>query len=956
MGRAGLAEQITVQSIRTIAGAFALAGLACGLSGMLVQAGAQQAPPPGGRVTGQVVDQQSGRPISGARVTVVGTAVAAETDLDGRYRTREVPAGKVSLRVIALGYRAAQLDSVTVVAGAAITQNVSLTSAPVQIEEVVVQSDRPVEASSEAGLLALQASAPTASDGISAETIAKSPDSDAGDAVGRVTGITTTDDGKSQVVRGLETRYTNTLINGVEVASPEPLKRSVPLDIFDANLLESIVVSKSATPDRPGDFAGGSVEIRTKEFPENFTAQLSVSSEWNSETTWQPATIGSRNFSDFLGFDDGRRAQPKANPISTTSPLPGTPEALAAEQFGEGLRAEWTPRAQTAPVNGSLSFNLGGQFAPESSTPLGYVAAVNYSNTTQVIADRLFRFPEAGVDPVFPFSIDKTSTSTSRVVEWSGLLNLSLKLGGSNKLSLKNLYNRSADETFSLGHGFLSEYQQSPTRQLYQVNYIERSALQSQLSGEHWVGILGGIRFEWKGTYSEAKRDEPENRELTYFEQQDGSLVASGNGDRYQFRYFNDKTLIGQGDLIIPISLANPYDTEFKVGGLYRDRRRTFTTEFNESVLYPGASPPPEVTTLPPDEYWTPEVIGAAFSFKLRNPSDLAPYDADDDITALYAMADLPLPGGLRLIGGVRVEDWRLTVYLPDRNSANAPAYRRNRDILWSANLKIPVGDRMNVRAAGFASVARPDVREITEGVYFPVSGECGIRGNTDLQRSRIYSGDLKWEFFPSPTELLSVAAYYKWFSAPIVPVASGNAGSRCEFSVTNATSAEVLGGELEFRKQLLGPLSGSMNFSLVSSKAQLAPDRFFGAIANEVTPDLVNQSPYILNASLSYDDLPRQLNASVLFNIFGDRVTEYGASGQSSGQTFIIPDRIEQARGTLDAKIRKGFGSRFGVTVAGRNLTNNSVVITQELDGTDRVVGKYRKGVGISLGVNYGL
>lgn len=948
-----------MQFLRIVAGATApiLAVFALGAMPGLVAA--QQAPLQGGRITGRVVDQQTGRPISEARILVVGTATATTTDLDGRYRTPEVASGKASVRVMALGYRPAQIDSITVLPGIAVTQNVALVNAPVQVEELVVQSDRPVEASSEAGLLALQASAPAASDGISAETIAKSPDSDAGDAVARVTGITTTDDGKSQVVRGLETRYTNTLINGVEVASPEPLKRSVPLDIFDANLLESIVVSKAATPDRPGDFAGGSVEIRTKEFPENFTAQLSVTSEWNSETTWKPASIGSRNFSDFLGFDDGRRAQP-TTPVSllpTGLATPDTPEALAGEQFGEQVRAEWTPRASTAPVNGSLSLNVGGQVAAGSSTPLGYVGAINYGNSTQVIADRIFRFPEAGVDPDFPFSIDKTATSTSRVVDWSGLLNLSLKLGRANKLSLKNLYNRSADETFSSGRGFLSEYQQSPRRQLFQVNYIERSALQSQLGGEHWLGFLGGMRFEWKGTYSLAKRDEPENRELSYFEQQDGSLVAAGTGDRFQYRYFEDKTLIGQGDLIVPISLANPNDTEFKLGGLYRDRRRVFTTDFVETVQFAGGvGVPPQVETLPPELYWTPEVIGAAFSMKQNVSGALAPYDADDDLTALYAMADLPLPGGIRLIGGIRVEDWRLTVFLPDRDALDAPAFRRNRDILWSGNLKIPVGDRMNLRAAAFASVARPDVREITTGTYFPVSGECGIRGNGDLRRSRIYSGDLKWEFFPSPTELLSVSAYYKWFSEPIVPVASGNAGSRCEFSVTNAISAKVLGGELEVRKQLLGPLSGSLNFSLVSSEARLAPDAFFGAIANEISPDLVNQSPYIFNASLSYDDLPRQLNASVLFNTYGDRVTEYGASGRSGDESFIIPDRIEQARGTLDAKIRKGFGHRFGVTLAGRNLTNNAVVITQEIDGTDRVVGKYRRGVGISLGVNYGL
>jgi outer membrane receptor protein involved in Fe transport len=254
-------------------------------------------------------------------------------------------------------------------------------------------------------------------------------------------------------------------------------------------------------------------------------------------------------------------------------------------------------------------------------------------------------------------------------------------------------------------------------------------------------------------------------------------------------------------------------------------------------------------------------------------------------------------------------------------------------------------------------AVARPDVREITNGVYFPVSGECGFRGNPRLQRALIYNADAKWEFFPSPTELVSVSGYYKYFSAPIVPVASGNAGSRCEFSVTNAVSAEVSGAEFEFRKRLAGPLGVSFNFALVQSEARLDPnDPFFGVIADSLSPRLQNQSPFIVNAALTWDDYDGGLNAAVFLNYFGDRITEYGASGRSGDQAFIIPDRIEQGRVTLDAKVKKRLGPRLGVTLAGQNLTNNTVLITQELFGSEQIVGQFQQGINVSFGVSYGL
>ena len=249
-------------------------------------AAAPVAATPTGRVTGRVIDRESGRPLQGARVSIVGIVGAVETDLDGRYRTAPVPAGIHGVRAAYIGYQAMLRDSIRVVAGQAVTVDFVMTVQVVELEELSVDATVVSSPKSDAGLLAAQQAAAGVSDGISAEAISRSPDSDGGDVIRRVTGVTVFDK-KFVIVRGLNERYSNTTLNGSDLPSPEPLKKVAQLDIFPASLLESIVTAKTATPDKPGDFAGGLVEVRTKEFPENFQLQFGISQGFNSQSTFR---------------------------------------------------------------------------------------------------------------------------------------------------------------------------------------------------------------------------------------------------------------------------------------------------------------------------------------------------------------------------------------------------------------------------------------------------------------------------------------------------------------------------------------------------------------------------------------------------------------------------------------------------------------------------------------------
>jgi outer membrane receptor protein involved in Fe transport len=888
---------------------------------------------PTGRIVGRVIDRESGRPIQLARITVVD-GPTIETDLDGRYRTVALPVGMYTIRAAAIGYAAGRVDSVRVVAGQATTADLSLTARVMELEELTVAAEAPKQSNVDAGLLAMQQAAPAASDGISAEAIKRSPDADAGDAVRRVTGVSLIDD-RFVVIRGLNERYSNSQLNGAELASPEPLKKVTPLDIFPSSLLESIIATKVATPDKPGDFAGGSIDIRTKEFPDNPVLQLSMSQGWNSLSTFETFTYGTRTASDFFGYDNGRRSAPSG--ILRSSGTLG-------ERTAESIRNVWSPGANRALPNLGFGVNIGGQQSL-GSTPLGYIASFNYSSKTSNTPERLFRF-FSGADA--PPGRGFLSTEGQASVDWGAMLNLSTRLGMSSKLSWKNLLTRNAEETFVFGSGFTTE-REGDFRE-YGVRYVEREFLQTQLAGEHVLGFLFQSRLDWKATLGRARRDEPDSRSIRYTRDQTPDYRLNNIPGNFWFRQLEDRILTGQLDWSFPVSLRRSADALLKVGLLRRDKERAFDAQLVNSFLLntPEAS---AVAPLPPDLAFAPENIGSIIEFRAGGQAQ--GYESDDDLTAAYGMVDLSLFTGVRLVGGVRYEDWQLHLFEGSRDSALAAEYRRNRDYLWSSSLTLSLSDRMNLRFGGFRSVSRPDPREVALDEYSPVGGECSIIGNPDLERATILNGDARWEYYPSPGEFLSVSGFYKKFDDPIIETVELPGSNACRIRSRNATDATSYGAEFEVRKNLvflpglLSRLSAGVNLTLVSSRVAIDPN--LGDFDSEL--DLQGQSPMVLNGNLTYTTTDSRFSGSVLFNYFEDRVARYGVA--ITPGIPPLPSIIERGRQSLDAKVSHAFGG-FSFSLGARNLTNERVEFFQESSTGPVLTGAYAVGVTWSLGITY--
>ncbi len=885
-----------------------------------------------GRITGRVVDRETGRPLQGARVSVVGIPGVVESDLDGRYRTPQIPVGLVGVRAAFIGYQLMLRDSIRVIAGQAVTVDFVMTVQIIELEDLSVESTIPASPKSDAGLLSAQQAAAGVSDGISAEAISRSPDSDGGDVIRRVTGVTVFDK-KFVVVRGLNERYSNTTLNGADLPSPEPLKKVAPLDIFPASLLESIVTTKTATPDKPGDFAGGLIEVRTKEFPENFVFQAGISQGFNSQSTFRPFAQGPRSTADFFGFGDKAR-RPDAEVLRGNFAL--------SERAMESFRNVWTGRQIEAMPNLGLSVNIGGQVG--ESRPLGFTMALTYGNKRSFIPDRLLAFTP---DPSGLGGNGRILDESTQEVEWGGIANFSWRPTGGSKFGWKNLYTRGAEEVLASGTGYSIE--NNTTYDTYSAQYIERSLLQTQLTGEHVLGFLWNSRFDWKGTLAWATRKEPDQRRADYLTTSGAPTLNTLN--IFQLRDLEDRIRTGQADLTVPWSLRRESDATLKFGGLLRDKPRTFTSGYYQVRPIPQSDP--SALALEPEQTFAPENVGS--SIEIVSVDDIAAkYESEDDLTAFYGMADLPLLPSVRLVSGLRVEHWRITIYEGSKAAPEGlPVYRRPWDYLWSGNLTFALSDQMNFRLAGFRSVTRPDPRELVPDRYTPVGSECDLTGDTTLVNATILNADARWEYYPRGGEVFAISGFYKKFTNPLVEVIQSSANS-CTQLTANGEKATSYGLELEARRSLdflpgfLRDLSFGANATILKSEISLDPVLFGGSDGLE----LQGQSPLLLNASLSYQHPTSGTSASVLYNYFDTRIARYGSS-EPSNPTGRPENILELGRYSLDAKIQQSVGP-VRVSLSATNLTNQQTRWVIEGSNDKVFTRRFRQGTSWSLGMTY--
>lgn len=906
-----------------------------------------------GKIQGVIVDAETGEPLIGANVVIkdeggsplYGTA----TNLDGQFMLA-VPVGTHNVEVSYVTYATKIVTDVVVDAKQAASINISLPPEGLQADEIIVTAR--AEQNSEVSMLAIQQKAAVVTDGISAELMSRSSSSDAGDALKRVTGITVVG-GKYVYVRGLGERYSNTQVNGADMPSPEPNRRVVPMDIFPAGLLENIQVSKTFSPDQPGDFSGGSVQVKTRDFPDKFTLSFSASGGYHSQTTFKDAQTYAGGSWDFMGIDDGARALPDLvktqaadQPVRQRgrfSTVGFTSEEVQA--FGQSFSNIWQPRIKSAPVNQSYSVSIGNAIG-DGNRQLGYVASFTYDNSLKN-ADENWNSFRITADPsgntiLTPFTSYRVQSTTNSIL-WGSMFNVSLRMSPLHKISVKTLYNRSTDDEARNYTGYNSD--RGTDLLDYRLQYVERGIFTSQLSGEHQFGALFNSNIEWLLSSSKATRDEPDNREVLY-EQRNGEWTffdITQSGSRFFFDLVDDAQS-AKFDWKVPFNAFGGLASKIKFGGKWATKDRSFDARRFRFEQSSGIQRSVDLTQDPEDIFIT-ENIGPGL-FQLRETTRATDnYSASQDLWATYLMTDLQLSSRWRFVGGFRIENSRQELISYDPFSTTTQPIEvalDNTDLLPGLNLVYKLTDRTNLRTAYSRTVARPDFRELAPFEFTDFIGGRAVSGNPSLQRSTIDNFDFRYETFPRLGELVAVSAFYKKFNDPIEQIIRPTA----QLSVTyqNAKAATNYGLELEFRRRLdalnpsLEPFSVNVNVTLVKSEIDIEPGV---GVQTSDSRALQGQSPYVINLTLGYDNADKGWQGNMLYNVFGKRISEVGAQG--------LPDVYEQPRHQLDFNVKKKHG-KFTYKFSAKNLLDSKVLYKQDTG----VFREHRAGRSFSLGLSY--
>ncbi|MCB9357841.1 MAG: TonB-dependent receptor [Calditrichaeota bacterium] len=913
-----------------------------------------------GSIRGLIVDAENGDAMIGVSVMLEGTQQGAATDLDGNFQIRGVAPGSYTIIANYIGYAKLTVTDVTVAAGQAATLNLKMSPEALQADEVVIEARR-ID-NTEASLLQIQRKAATVSNGVSAEQIKRSPDSDAADAVKRVTGVTVVGD-KYVFVRGMEERYNNTRLNGASLASPEPLKRVVPFDIIPAGLLNNIVVSKTFTPDLPGDFSGGSVQLTTKEFPDKLTLSVSQSVDVNENTTFKEFKTYHGGKTDWFGHDDGTREFPEAYDAISVD------QEDALRQRALTFSNVWEGRPITAPASGSRSIALGNQVSL-GGRPFGFLATVTQSNSYSTKAEKYQEYNYVTLPDGSVFAEPSQNYLTNIYTKSGaigGILDLNYKPSPIHKFSIKSMYTLSGDDDV---REYTGERTDGDFVRGTRLTWTERSLLTFQPKGEHQLASLRNSRVEWGLSISKGTYDQPDRRDFYQASRDPGNpdepFIYGANNDN-SFRRFaksRDDMLEGSLDWTMPLKRADD-QSKLKFGGMFRTMNRDFPTRkirfANADVIGADALDP----TLPAEVLFTEENILEHW-IATDLSVNLDSYTADMKVGAGYLMADMLLNKKWRAVFGARVEStdqfFKTEAFPGSDDAGYAEGGPSHTDLLPSLNLTYLLNEKTNLRFAATRTIANPDYLELvpTEDRDYN-SGSVKV-GNPELDYSKIINVDLRAELYPSIGEAASVGLFYKQIQDPIEwvytteSVSGGNAVVRKPF---NLGDANLLGVEFEFSKSLefasekVGAwtrfFSVQGNLTLVSSSVDLNARVYDPAnptqtgLTSKDRP-LMGQSEYVVNTTLSFDQPLWGTNMRLLFNTFGKRISELGASGRA--------DTYEEPFDRMDFVVNQSLGGHWSTKIQVKNLLDSKVEYS--LDGQS--LKSYKLGRSFSVGATYSL
>lgn len=913
-------------------------------------------------IKGTVIEESTGKPLPGVLVSIVGTKLAVLTDGDGKFSFRKMEAGKYNLQFSLFSFSTKIISEVEVIDKEATMLTVSLAEMNGVLDEVVVKT---VKAKTESvkSLLTMQKNSVRVSDGISAESIKRTPDKTASDVLKRISGASIQNN-KFVIIRGLNDRYNTTYLNGSPLPSTEPDRKAFSFDIFPANMIDNLVINKTATPDLPGEFAGGVIEITTKATPDKNFQTIAIGTGYNTITTGK----------NQLYSKDIKASLPSYFPnVATFQALQSAKTESSIQQIAslaKNYQTDWNLDNKKFNPNTSFQYTLGRYFKFNGDESLGLVVSLSNSVTNNY--NETFRKTYDAPGVVVTNQLDQTYN----VQKLSGaIVNLALKLNTNNSFSFKNLYSISSESRVMDRNGSLS--QESDPLWLSQTNrlYIKNNIFTGQLAGEHFLP-KSKIKINWVGSFSDVSRLVPSERRNTYvyIKFDDGTqstptanFSINNVGADYPGSIYtqdNKEDIYStKVDISKKFNFPKGYTTDIKIGGITQSRNRNFSARqlgyipFNGKVGGVNYGDSTFSSAIPTQ---TNATIFNAANMGILGPklSGLTLYDgtkgndsytAESNLDAGYLMIDNVF-NKLRLVWGARLENY--SQQLHSKSDAGEPVSVDDTqlDFLPSVNLIYSVTKKQNLRLSASKTVNRPEFRELAPFLFYDNATRMNTSGDPTLKITEIINADLRYEFFPGKAQLFSVSAFYKDFTNPIELQAQANNSNQYK----NALSGTNYGMEIEYRtllssmfgsekSKILNDLTLFTNLAIIRSKVDIS--NLISSTTLEDTP-LQGQSPYVFNAGIQYMNKEQGWSFSANMNRIGNRIAIHGNQVQGDE----TPAFWEKSRTLLDLQLAKFFFKdklefRFNVQNAlAQDLDfyqNNDLPGTKEIKGFKAFVNK---------------
>lgn len=848
------------------------------------------------KLTGKVTDSKNS-PLAGVSIKISGATGGTTTDIEGRFTLSLSPGKKYELDFSAIGYETKKVGDAEVLAGQANELNITLEVKEKTGDNVVItakiSSARKETVNS---VIAFQKNTNTVASVISAESIRRSPDKNTGEVLKRTPGASI-QEGKFIIIRGLADRYNQAMLNGILLTSTEPDRKTFSFDLIPAQMIDNIIINKAFVPEYPGEWAGGLIQVNTKDIPSKNFFNFQFGTGFNSQTIGKDFYKDKGGKTDWLGFDDGTRALPSSY---TRKAEFDTLSAAAKTAIGKQMRNAWTPERVSSPAN--ISFQANGGFSGTLfGKKIGGTIGLSYSKSNRLV--KMINRSNALANNVFTTNYDFNDTRYVQDISAGALGSFTMQLNSLNKISIKSILNVTSPNGVTRRTG--DDFNRDENIKGTELSFKQNTFFTVQASGDH--GINKSLKLKWYGAFNILDGYVPDQRRIAYSRVRNtqnpyllliSNTLSQQSGSRI-YQNLSDYIYTAGGDLTYSFNWLGQKQA-IKGGYMLQVKDRLYDAQLFANYL---PSDNPALRLLPAETVFAPENFGTGtdnkFAFDAIKGRNFR-YLANTILNGGFIQLDNQFSKSLRVVWGLRIENYDQLVGSVKKWDPRH-THSQVTDFLPGLNATLKLNTKANLRLSGSQTVIRPELRELSFLNLYDFELNASVQGNPSLKRTKVSNLDVRYEIYPRAGEVITAGIFFKHFRNPIEQLFNEGSGGASTFSYQNASEATAYGAELEMRKRLdfikaLKNFTFQANVSLISSKVK---DRTFS-----IDRSLQGQSPYVLNLGLLYDLEKPGISATLLFNQIGQRIYLVGDLSSGAGS----PDIYEAPRSLFDFQLSKKF------------------------------------------------